>query len=213
MNILLEKLPKSVLIDGLEYRINYDFRIMLEVDGYISSGEDDALEKCLTLFYGTIPYNIEEATEKLIWFYRCGEVSQGKEIIKQDAEDPEEKASAPIQQQTPSFSFSHDANMIYAAFFQQYGIDLTETDDMHWWKFRVLFDNLGEGTWFAEVRKIRAMEIDSKMSKAQQDYYRKMKKLLALPLSDKEQQYMDELAEILKNGGDISEVVGRFEKG
>ncbi len=134
-------------------------------------------------------------------------------IIKQDAEDPEEKASAPIQQQTPSFSFSHDANMIYAAFFQQYGIDLTETDDMHWWKFRVLFDNLGEGTWFAEVRKIRAMEIDSKMSKAQQDYYRKMKKLLALPLSDKEQQYMDELAEILKNGGDISEVVGRFEKG
>lgn len=47
------------------------------------------------------------------------------------------------------YDFVFDAKYIISGFWQDYGIDLTETD-MHWWKFRILLDGLSSGTEFKQ---------------------------------------------------------------
>lgn len=208
-NILTDKLPESVIIDGLKYPVNWDFKTMLRINIILNSESDDIAEQCLGLFYGTIPVNIEEAADKLIWFYHCGEIAEDK--TKEREEKKEDEKTHEVYK-PPVYSFEHDSSLIYAAFYEQYGIDLSETN-MHWWKFKSLFDALGGNTLFAEVRKIRAIEIDANMSKAQQKYYREMKKIYALPLPESEQRMIDEITDALQNGGNVAEVMSRYEKG
>ena len=55
MNMLLDELPTSVVIDGIQYDLNFDFRYsvmfeMLMFDDEI--GDTDKLKKALKLYYG-----------------------------------------------------------------------------------------------------------------------------------------------------------------
>lgn len=213
VNLLIDKLPESVIIEGIKYPINCDFKTMLRIDIILNSENDDIAEQCLRLFYGKIPSNIEEAADKLIWFYHCGvftknkDDKQGKTEEKEDENEKKHELHKP-----PIYSFEHDSSLIYAAFYEQYGIDLAKTN-MHWWIFKALFDSLGGNTLFAEIRRIRAVEIDGNMTKSQQKYYREMKKIYALPLPESEQKMMEEITEALHNGENIAEVMSRYEKG
>ena len=101
------------------------------------------------------------------------------------------------------YSFEHDAQYIYAAFMEQYGIDLTE-EDMHWWKFRALFRSLNESTKFVKIMGYRSIEISPSMSKQQRMFYENMKELYALPASQKEQDRQDAIVAALMGDGDVS---------
>ena len=68
-------------------------------------------------------------------------------------------------------------DLIYAAFLQQYGIDILTTN-MHWWKFKSLLDGLTNETKFMQVVGYRLMDIskikdknERKRLKELQDYY------------------------------------------
>lgn len=56
------------------------------------------------------------------------------------------------------FDFDQDAEYIYAAFMQTYGIDLTK-DRLHWWAFCALLGSLPSNTRFSEIVGIRGMDI------------------------------------------------------
>ena len=73
----------------------------------------------------------------MLWFYQCGE-SEQKEEDKNKRQRCQRRNS-----RDPAYSFAQDAPYIYAAFKEQYGIDLTEVE-MHWWKFMALFESLNE---------------------------------------------------------------------
>lgn len=51
-----------------------------------------------------------------------------------------------------------DAELIYAAFLGQYGIDLTEVEELHWHKFLALLKGLNESTRLREVMGYRCYE-------------------------------------------------------
>ena len=98
------------------------------------------------------------------------------------------------------YSFEYDEPLIFAAFYQQYGIDLTVTR-MHWWKFKALFDALTEDTKFVKVMGYRSMDLkDSKMPADRLKHYKNLQEIYKLPRSLSEQQKLDKMKKMLERG-------------
>ena len=83
MNILTDPAPKTVTIGGAEVPINSDFRASVRFEMMMedsSLSELDKTVKALSLYYNTgdlknsfkPPAPIEEAIDKMLWFYRAG---------------------------------------------------------------------------------------------------------------------------------------------
>ena len=145
-------LPETVIIDGREYPIRYDFRIGMQFDRVRCSGTDDInrLIRLLQMYYPEIPTNVDE--------------EKGK---RQRYQRRSSRESA--------FSFAQDAPYIYAAFKEQYGIDLTECE-MHWWKFMALFESLNEETKMHKIMYYRKVNT-SGLPKKDRAFLNEMKKL------------------------------------
>ena len=126
----------------------------------------------------------DDVNDFLLWFYRCGKPPVNVE--------PGKKKS------TRAYSFEHDEELIYSAFMQCYKIDLCETD-MHWWRFRALFDGLSEDTKLHKVMGYRTIEISKDMTPERAKHYRELKKIYRLPRSLSEEQKLMEMKRVLKN--------------
>lgn len=215
MNLLIDIPPESVKIGKREYAINADFRTSILFELLMSDDEVDVpakLIQAVDLYFEEYPgqESIEDVIKAIMWFYGCGrsdkeqilqkpkkKASQGDiEADKQQDDDPEEHQRA--------YSFDYDDEYIYAAFRQQYGIDLAEVKFLHWWKFRAMFKSLDSECQFVKIMGYRTTKITKNMSKTEKEYIRKMKKIHALPVSEKEWKEQNALAEALMNGGDLT---------
>lgn len=95
--------------------------------------------------------------------------------------------------------FRVDSDLIYAAFLQQYGIDLIDVPELHWHKFLALFRGL-KGTKLDEVMGYRCYE---KQTNKNIDPYEEMRDAWALetiltPEEEEELEAFNRMAE----GGD-----------
>lgn len=198
MNILVDLLPIAVEIDNKNYEINSDFRtsILFELLMQDSSiGAEDKIITALELYYPVIPENINEAIEQMLWFYRCG-----KEITSS-------KGNGKGKSVTQIYSFEHDDDYIYAAFMDQYNIDLQDIEYLHWWKFKAMFKSLKEDNEIVKIMGYRSMDLSKIKSKEEKAYYKKMQELYKLPMPKDEQEKLDDINNILLNGGDLSRVL------
>lgn len=198
MNILVDLLPIAVEIDNKNYEINSDFRtsILFELLMQDSSiGAEDKIITALELYYPVIPENISEAIEQMLWFYRCG-----KEITSS-------KGNGKGKSVTQIYSFEHDDDYIYAAFMDQYNIDLQDIEYLHWWKFKAMFKSLKEDNEIVKIMGYRSMNLSKIKSKEEKAYYKKMQELYKLPMPKDEQEKLDDINNILLNGGDLSRVL------
>ena len=129
--------------------------------------ELDDLEKiqtALQLYFPGVVFDpdvLDEAISKMVWFYRCGV----------DPAETTGKSADDTVNDEPPFSYEHDADYIFSAFMQAYGICY------------------------------RTMKIPAKMSKEQRQHYEKMKRIYALPQSADRQQLESDLNNLLMNGG------------
>lgn len=153
MQLPFRRLPKSLIIDDVEYPIRTDFRFWLALP---------ELEDLSVLFLGKNPsfmrYFSQSAIEKIVEFYHCGkEVEQNESGVN-------------------VLDFKIDENLIYAAFKQAYNMDLydLETDELHWYKFKALLDGLPPNTALYRVIEIRAYAGDDPC-------YKKLRDKFALP--------------------------------
>jgi hypothetical protein len=199
MNILIDLLPNEVNIEGEDYKINSDFRtsILFELlmqDNTIS--EEDKIIQALELYYPVLPNNINEAIEKILWFYRCGK-------------DEIESKTKGTGKGTNVYSYLHDDDYIYSAFLDQYGVDLQDVEYLHWWKFKAMFKALKEENEIVKIMGYRAMDLGKIKDKEQKEYYKKMQELYKIPsnISKDEKEKLSEIEEILLNGGDLSKVL------
>ncbi len=200
MNILLDLLPDTVDIGGVEYPINTDFRISILFELMMQDSslpDEEKMQEAIRLYYPEIPHDLKEAVEKLIWFYRCGKVEKAK---KNTASQEEEEN----MQERLVYSFEHDDRYIYAAFLSDYGIDLQDVEDLHWWKFRAMFLALNDSCEFKKIMGYRSMRITSTMSKEQRAFYEKMQRVHALPIPDDEQEKYDAITRALMGDGDLT---------
>lgn len=176
MNILIDKLPTEV--EGLE--LNTDFRtsILFELlmqDKDISNEDKVALS--INLYFNRQPKSYEEMdkmTKAIMWFYSLGnkkkelkENNQREQIVKKE------------KKRKQIYSFEQDDFLIYSAFMEQYGIDLTETK-LHWWKFKAMFDGLNDDILFSKVMGYRSIDLSKIEDKKQREHYAKLQKHWAL---------------------------------
>lgn len=202
-DLLTEALPESVRIHGKEYPIQCDFRIGIKLDGILRSELEDQekIKRMLVLYFkDNIPPDIPAAIDKIIWFYRCGEVL--------DNEDEEKKKRRYIRRRSkdPACVLTQDAPYVYAAFMDQYGIDLTSVTFMHWWKFMALFESLGDETKMSKIMYYRQAST-SGMSKERRAFINEMKKIYKIKgtkkmtLQQRNQRWKDYVKERFENRG------------
>ena len=185
MNILIDILPTSVDIKGIEYEINSNFRtsilfsLLMEDDNL---SEEEKVLQALNLYYPVVPDNSEKAIEQIKWFYSCG---------KLDNPIGNKKARASSKK---VFDFEVDANYIYSAFMSQYRIDLNSIKYMHWWKFKSLLDNINEDNILSKIIQYRSVDLSKITDKEQRKFYRDMQKRYALKenINKEEQALLDE---------------------
>lgn len=200
MNLLVDLLPTTVDIEGIEYEINSDFRTSILFELLMQDVEIEDEEKiiqALQLYYKKRPNNIEEAINKMLWFYSCGKENDLKSNSKTGS------SSEKI------YDFDYDDEYIYSAFLDQYGIDLNEIEYLHWWKFKAMFKALKEDNEIVKIMGYRSIDLSKVEDKKQKEFYKKMKKTYEIPIaiSKDEKEKIDKINEILRNGGDISKVL------
>ncbi|MCG4501247.1 bacteriophage Gp15 family protein [[Ruminococcus] torques] len=189
-------------MSGVEYPIHADFHTVLrcfEIQGRKAELSEDDLLFMLRLFYNVKRMTVtEEHIDWMFWFFSCGREKEKKKFPRK---------IAGLNDKQP-FDFEEDADLIYAGFMQQYGIDLQESD-MHWWKFMILLENLGNGTRLQKVMEYRTIDTGNKnLSKTEQEFYRAMQRYYGLeqklpPMSEKERL----IEEALIHGGDVSKLL------
>lgn len=184
-NLLIDPLPETVEVEGREYSVNSDFRTAMLFELLMFDDSVDPKTKIiqtLRLFYPVIPDNLEAATEMILWFYSCG-----RHKPKSSKDDESNQAQTP--QKERCYDFDADAAYIYAAFMDQYGIDLTETD-MHWWKFNALFVALKSDNEICRIMEYRSVDLSKIKNKKERARLANLKARFALPsaLSTEEKQ-------------------------
>lgn len=151
---LTDAFPTKVEVSGKVHTLNTDFRTGLKI---MQAFEDEKLlpfEKqfimCF-LLYKKIPDNFQDACKAALCFLNCGKVQQ------------ETEAGCRV------YSFTKDAELIYSAFLQTYGVDLKQSRTlMHWWKFCAMFGDLSPDTSFDIIRSFRDRHNRGKLTKDEQ---------------------------------------------
>ena len=190
MNILTEQLPDFIDISGKIYKINCDFRTCLRI---ILAFEDETLtgfEKqaiLLSNLYQAQPENIQAAIDQANVFLNGGKVGEEDDGIPRPR----------------LYSFSKDADFIFAAFRQTHGIDLQKTE-LHWFEFLALFMDLGSETTFSSLIGLRKRIKNGTASKEERQAAREMGEAFEIPepdtrtLAEKEQE--QEFMKLVKQG-------------
>ena len=191
MNILIDKLPCSVIVDNIDTEIVSDFRTSILFEQLMkdnSVNDDVKIELALNLYFPKqYIINTIDAVNKIIWFY-----GGGKDIKESSNKSSNSSKNANI------YDFEQDADYIYAAFMEQYKIDLADIDYLHWWKFKSLFYGLNKDIQLSKIMFYRSIELTDDMTKNECKFYRDMKRLYALEdmrsEEEKEQDFNDCLA-------------------
>lgn len=138
---LTEPLPNVLEINGREYSIETDFKKWMKFEIAVSKRQKQI--DIRFLFANEYPAYCK--VDDLLKFSR-----------------PQKELPRPMHgsSDVEVIDFEIDANLIYAAFLQQYGIDLL-TAEMHWHVFLALIDGL-TGTRLDEVMAYRCYQKDTR---------------------------------------------------
>lgn len=206
MSILIDRLPEHIMISGQPVPIYADFRTWILFEQLTLDSTVPRQEKVERLLRLTIrdPAAIprksqpQQISNGLLWFYRGGDRRQNEHQIREQ-QRAEAKKQAGEEPDARYYDYEFDADYIYSAFIQQYGIDL-ERANLHWWKFLALFSGLTDDTLFMKVVGYRGIRITKDMTDSQKNFYRKMKSVYALPLPQDELEKSKAIETALQSG-------------
>ena len=184
MNILIDKLPDNY--KGLKINTNFRSFILFELlmqDKEISN--EDKIALAIDLFYDEFPKDLKLAFEGIIWFYKCGKDEKQEKYTKKR----QNKKNKNI------YSYEYDADLIYTAFLDQYRLDLNEVEELHWFKFKAMFDGLKSDNRIVEIMSYRAIDIGKIKDKEEKKKYKRLQQEWALPDNRTEEEKERDFAE------------------
>jgi len=192
MNILTDALVEELVIDGIAYSIDTDFRNCLRIMLAFEDTELTDAEKQMIMLYNLfgdqIPDNVEAAIKEAITFldgnlvdYQAGTKGKGVRL----------------------FSWKKDATFIFAAFRQTHSIDLSEAQ-MHWHKFMALFMDLGSQTTFCQLVSFRDRLASGKASSDEKRAAQELGEIVEVQYIDtrtlEEKETMDNFYKLYEEG-------------
>ena len=167
-------LPNGIEIGGTPFLLDTDFRVWMTFPERIGQLRDGEITGYRGLFLERYPTPGKAVIEALGRFYR-----PPREVPR--AEETSERL----------LDLDIDADYVYAAFQQAYGIDLTEAD-MHWHKVSALLAAVPQGTTLTDIIGYRSYKGSSKDPLHKE--HMKLKGMWALPqpVSDDEKEAIEE---------------------
>lgn len=165
-----EELPTRIIADDLEIPVSADFRSWIKADLIMKDRQipKEAKLPVICQYIGLDLTNLDVTIPDL-WtgifkFYMCEQEPRGEAVSSSRA---------------TAYRFDCDWWLIYAAFIQQYGINLL-TADLHWFEFRALLDGLTEQTQFIKVVQARLRDT-SKLKGEEKAQAEKLKRYWKVP--------------------------------
>lgn len=180
---MIGRLPKSLVVNGVEYDIRTDFRDVLNIVCAFSDPELEDNEKayvCLCVLYedfDDIPQSdYEEAFMKAVEFIDCGK-----------AED--DKHSPRVM------DWEQDESIMFPAINKVAGFETRSAEYIHWWTFLGYYMEISEGV-FSNVLSLRMKKAKGKpLEKWEQEFWSANKSVCVLKpkLTAEEQAAKDRL--------------------
>ena len=202
--MIRRELPVSVDIGSETYKIDADFRTIMNVEGIIFGKKvTDDQKKFAAEMMKEIDIEEKDAIQNAKYYDAL------KLFYKDNVpDDLKEDKQSKTKTKKKVISFEYDFDYINAGFMQDYKIDLFEVDFLHWWKFMSLFSALHDDCKICEIIGYRGAELKN-FDKEQRKRIREMQKIYALPdeISKEEKKRQDEITQILLNGGDLSGIL------
>lgn len=204
MNILTDKLPESVELFGSPVPVRADHRSCIRA--IIALLDDDTLDNDEAVCVAFREFYVREE----FWMRFPEEALAAETEFLRGAPAPllpGQKAGGGTTNER-AYSFLYDQAAMYAAFWQQYRIDLAR-DTLHWWQFKALLDHLHDNH-MAEIMCKRTAQEESGMTSEQKKQLRKDKAHWKLPALAQETKQADAIVQALLNGGEgLEEALGR----
>lgn len=133
MNILTDRCPDEIIVDGRSYKIITDWKDWVKF--YCMLDDPDLRDRdreyiAMQYFTESEPIDSDEAMKALIKFASGEDMPQAGKSNKQA-----------VTKKAACFSWLYDGAFVLSAFRQYYGIDL-RTEKMHWYVFLSLFQGI-----------------------------------------------------------------------
>lgn len=166
-------LPKSVTIDGEEYAIRYDFRVILEIIVMLQDEELDGADKAealLTMFYvDRFPADVNKAVDACFDFIDNSDRPKRKQPRLTDWEQDFEYIIAPVNRvlgyETRAVDYDPQTN----------------TGGVHWWTFLSAYMEIGGDCLYSQIVSIRDKQArKKKLEKSERDWLRRNGDLVRL---------------------------------
>lgn len=169
-------LPTTLTVDGVEYPIRSDFRVILEI---ITMLNDTTLtpiehaEDALSILFEEIPQNVEEALKQCVWFINAGQ-AEGKRSPR-------------------LVDWEKDFPYIVSPVNHVLGCECRTEKYIHWWTFLSAYMEMKECV-MTEIINIRSKILrGKKLEKHEREWLRQNRDLVTLPT-----KYTAEDEEMLK---------------
>ena len=179
---MIYTLPETLEIDGVEYEIRTDYRVILDVISALNDPELQEFERAEACIRIVFPewQNIEnrlEAFKQCMWFVACGETdTNGRKNVK-------------------VMDWEQDFSLIVPPVNRVLGYDCRGVEHLHWWSFVSAYYEIGECA-FSCVTGIRQKLAKGKpLDKWEKAYYSEHADLIKLKskLTAEEQAEIDEI--------------------
>lgn len=174
-NVIFNNFPNAIEINGNKYEIKTDFHEWIKFDVLIHSiSSNNFIVAVHDLLFNQIPIDIviqnyQSVFKDIISFYTLGQSDNAQYQTKSKEEETKSNKKR-------LYDFNQDSVYIYSAFRECYNIDLSESN-MHWWKFKALFDGLNENTKIMQIISIRATDTAKIKSKSEKNRILKLQKM------------------------------------
>lgn len=173
MNLLYEKLPESVEVNGISYAIHTNFKDWIAFFDMMADADYRPKEKLiasLRWFQGEPPPDLLGAWNALLQFASCEDTPNG--------EEPEETNR---KKETSCFSWSYDSAYVLGAFLQCYHMDLRTIPYLHWYHFMALFEALPDDLPLKKRIGYRSIHLSEIKDKAKRAEIQKIKQRITIP--------------------------------
>lgn len=169
-------LPTTLTVDGSEYPIRSDFRVILDIITMLNDAtltQFERAEDALTMLYEEIPQNVEEALKQCFWFINAGQ-TEGKRSPR-------------------LVDWEKDFPYIVSPVNHVLGCECRTEKYIHWWTFLSAYMEMKECV-MTEIINIRSKMLrGKKLEKHERDWLRQNRDLVTLPT-----KYTAEDEEMLK---------------
>lgn len=199
--MIASSLPHTVDVGGVAVAINTGHRAGVKFTSVLednSLSDEDKLLRALDVYYNDRAVKQHDTTALIkaalaFYSYDPSEYyGKTKSALRKGRSKPRKGKQL--------ISYVKDDALIYAAFLQQYGIDLAD-GELHWHKFRALLDGLTEDTQLVKVMRYRSIKLGD-VSTEERKFYRDMQEFYSLEqISDVEAEQLSALEDKLMRAG------------